>query len=50
MAVTRAVNLLGANGNLLSTDSDALLKLNNDYLADDDEHKDCDQGKGSPTL
>ena len=48
--VARALNLLGADGNLLSTDSDALLKLIDDYLADDDEHEDYDQGICSPTL
>ena len=48
--VARALNLLGADGDLLSTDADALLELIDDYLADDDEHEDYDQGKCSPTL
>jgi len=46
--VARALNLLGANGDLLNTDSDALLELIDEYLADDDEPE--DQGKCSPTL
>ena len=48
--VARALNLLGANGDLLNRDSDALLELIDEYLADDDEHEDDDQGKCSPTL
>ena len=48
--VARALNLFGTNGDLLSTDSDTLLEFIDDYFADDDEHKDYDQGKCNPTL
>ena len=42
--VARALNLLGANGDLLGTDADVLLKLIDNYLADDE------QDQGSSTL
>ena len=37
--VAQALNLLGANSNLLGTaDTDDLLELINDYLADDEDN------------
>ena len=45
--VARALNLLGADGDLLGTaDTDALLELIDDYLAEDDEPVD---NQGNPT-
>ena len=42
--VARALNLLGTNGNLLGTaDTDDLLELIDDYLADDEDNQ------GNPT-
>ena len=45
--VARALNLLGANGDLLSTaDTDALLELIDDYLAEEEQPED---NQGNPT-
>ena len=45
--VARALNLLGANGDLLGTaDTDALLELIDDYLADEEQSED---NQGNPT-
>ena len=35
--IARALNLLGADRDLLSTDGDALLELIDEYLADDSD-------------
>ena len=45
--VARALNVLGADGDLLGTDTDALLELIDEYLTEDDDHED---NQGSPTL
>ena len=45
--VARALNILGADGDLLGTDTDTLLELIDEYLTEDDDHGD---NQGSPTL
>ena len=41
------MNVLGADGDLLGTDTDALLKLIDEYLTEDNDHED---NLGSPAL